>query len=115
MELQASELRIGNIVNYGDSDLIIDINVLWDIDFYKLKPIPLTEEWLVKFGFEKKDNGMIFEFNNYSHSFLWFNKTSGQLRLVDEGMHFLTHDELKHVHQLQNLYWCLVGEELIVK
>ena len=81
----------------------------------ELEPIPLTEEWLVKFGFENDKKGLILEFKNYSYSYLWFNNNSGQLRLVSEGGKFLTHDNLKYVHQLQNLYFALTGKELEIK
>ena len=50
--MKETELRIGNLVNYGDSELIIGINYFRDGDFNKLEPILLTEEWLIKFGFE---------------------------------------------------------------
>jgi len=67
------------------------------------EPIPLTEEWLLKFGFgtiigkyysidchfsiSKGNKCWLFHIGNYVKSF-------------------------KHVHQLQNLYHALTGEEL---
>ena len=66
-------------------------------------PIPLTEEWLIKFGFIKV-------WNNYRL------KPLGYLidnRLITVGSNYLRH--IKYVHQLQNLYFALTGEELQLK
>ena len=64
-----------------------------------IKPIPLTEEWLVKFGFKKGVKG-------------WF-------KTLDKNYKFnlyLYHDsKYKSVHQLQNLYFALTNEELTFK
>lgn len=87
-------------------------------------PIPLTEEWLVNFGiikkyyenqfeeggFEKDENGKRFYFwvkgafnlEIQSNGEIWFEVYS----------HYI---HVKFVHQLQNLYFALTGEELTIK
>lgn len=106
--MKATELRIGNLVNYRIVDELSkrkdyfeasvitaeDIRILSirgekDKDY---RPIELTEDWLLKLGFEKEitNNGTIYYENE---------------NISIEG-------ELKHVHQLQNLYFALTGEEL---
>lgn len=62
------------------------------------KLIPLTEEWLVKLWPEYKDYGI----KNNGDS-VWFEYTSER------------YIEINHVHQLQNLYHSLTGEELTIK
>lgn len=68
------------------------------------EPIPLTEEWLLKFGFEPLGSSRfdfkIFTYYLYDGSF--YNQSS---RL----------STIKYVHQLQNLYFALTGEELKIK
>jgi hypothetical protein len=67
--------------------------------------IPLDEEWLLKFGFERKNR--------------WFGK--GDFSYEDNKIYlgFGCHCEgpeetdIKYVHQLQNLYFTLTGEELV--
>lgn len=71
--MRAQELRIGNLVEcFGIREVIaIKKNKIkvqhesnkghfiieWvPIDSLSLKPIPLTEEWLLKFGFEYEDS-----------------------------------------------------------
>ena len=54
--MKATELRIGNLVQDRHSEEcgMIDIVVLVIIDTmenHSYEPIPLTEEWLIKFGF----------------------------------------------------------------
>jgi len=53
--MKASELRIGNWVNYdGRNCTIQEPTDLVDAD--EFEPIPLTEEWLLNFGFEKEEH-----------------------------------------------------------
>lgn len=73
--------------------------------------IPLTEEWLVKMGFEKRVDGDDF---NIWH---WY-----ELQILPDiafvqgnlDVFILDHDNIRvqFVHQLQNLYFALTGEEL---
>ncbi len=83
---------------------------------YEYKPIPLTEEWLHDFGFEL-DNG----FTTYKIDVL-----KGYLIVAVDGSWGLYKDEysnrigssynntkeIKYVHELQNFYFALTGEEL---
>ncbi len=118
--LSARELRIGNIiikngkVHYTNHLTIRDIYGLSIDDTDTFEPIPLTEEWLLKFGFIKsKLEGYDVHFK-YSHHLLHSSITalynaefSLSLDNVARG--------IKYVHQLQNLYFALTGEELTFK
>jgi hypothetical protein len=78
-----------------------------------LFPIPLTPEWLEKFGFKKEPDTDIYSIPTYSHSDLIMRNESY------EEWHFIYNDKrlrvIKFVHQLQNLYFALTGEELTIK
>ena len=81
----------------------------------KLKPIPLTEEWLERFGFEKDeeyDEGGLVDYRmilmSGSLEFVSF-WNSEELTGVNQPQ---TGVDVEHVHQLQNLYFALAGEEL---
>lgn len=122
--MQASELRIGNYVYInGVCNQVSEIhtkllkflsnNTLWNIK--QSKPIPLTEEWLVKFGFKTnqyKDEFTLFH-NNYEYLL--------DCAYTDEGVFNFVVDstcmdiDVKYVHQLQNLYFALTKEELEIK
>jgi len=75
-----------------------------EYEYNKLRPIPLTEEWLVKFGFVKckvDEEYFLGDFIIYLPSFFkWKDSTL---------------NKVKHVYQLQNLYKALTGEELEIK
>lgn len=115
--MKASELRGYNIVGVkGDAGIyqVVAIDVYhqkvklnyprneWHSEI-KLKPIPLTEEWLVKFGYT--GYGTLGEMN-------FFISENGTYRVRWFGN--IVHLSLKYVHQLQNLYFALTGEELTV-
>ena len=112
MELQAKDLRIGNWVQTKQTDKQFQINEINDSSLIEscYKPIPLTEEWLLKFGFNKGDvistEVQFFTKKDWSVK-TWHNKTC----ILFKGNNSMKTD-IKHVHQLQNLYYALTNEEL---
>lgn len=138
--MKENELRIGNLVqSYADIITVEYVDkrfikgVFNRVDIYNtsiavknVNPIPLTEEWLLKFGFEKVEysderHGFGNEYNlkvnedmffNYSDDFslcIYRSKESmkNEIGIIPEW------DAIKHVHQLQNLYYSLTGKEII--
>lgn len=119
--IQANELRIGNCVKLNNSDTTL---VPRDFQRYcksfgifeEFEPIKLSEEWLLKAGFEKDDTGVDIFDQDYCE---WYQKefpvigilcqSSDKSYIFDENTDTL---RLKYVHQLQNLYFTLTGEEL---
>jgi hypothetical protein len=71
-----------------------------------IEPIPLTEEWLFKFGFKKwTDRKFVGRYTKNRHS-VWYGVTDYQIK----------HSRpFRYVHQLQNIYFALTGEELTIK
>lgn len=117
--MKAEELRIGNGVHYKGVNFVVltsdDFKQLEsDIELGIIKPIHLTEEWLLKFGFEyseareKISNGFE-EWNKGSIYLGDYNNKHYILEALDQGGIDV---EVKYVHQLQNLYFALTGEEL---
>jgi hypothetical protein len=134
--MKATELRIGNLTQDSKGNLLKVIGLTDDnISYYvvdrskfplevgwQAKPIPLTEEWLVKFGFEyyKPLNHFRIVIDD-----IWYSIQSNYKKLdgfwftyvnlnVCEVNH-MPFKEIKHIHQLQNLYFALTGEELTIK
>jgi hypothetical protein len=118
--LKANELRVGNFVLHKDYKNFIKFD---EANWYRIgeciefledfEPIPLTEDWLVKFFNITRRNGNVWLFD-FSENFtcMW----DGERILIEEyseGEYPLNH--IKHVHQLQNLYFALTGEELVCK
>lgn len=122
--MKANELRIGNWVNGMDNNPIqVDGNL---IAFYAFEekgnssiletPIPITPEWLKKFGFIKKDivwRDKSISKNCYQKS--WYYVQFDEVtffckKSADQENIFLAH--IQYVHQLQNIYFALTSEEL---
>jgi hypothetical protein len=122
--MKANELRVGNLVDLGNRiTKVIEINhsacVVVDLeetqdtieDYERTKPILLTEEWCIKFGFQKDLENTIYK-NINKHCFLCYDDNI-VLLLEEENNWCIT--KVKYVHQLQNLHFALTGEEIVVK
>lgn len=85
------------------------------VNISEVEPIPLTPEWLEKFGFTKDmgGGGGLLEFEN---GFICFYDMEAPLvAYTNERIKGAPMPHLKYVHQLQNLYFSLTGEELTIK
>ena len=122
--MKVNENRVGNWV-MGNAPYQLDLNAMsLNASYLKMgkepyyKPIPLTEEWLVKFGWKRRVNH---EERNLFDS-------TGRLGIdmqlggdyyigyfVVLYSHYIKRINIKYVHQLQNLYHALTGEELTIK
>jgi len=130
--INEKEFRIGNYFKPTDgtaepSIVTIDDLRAWDRGAGYGKPIPLTSEWLLKLGF----NGDDYYYEKVLNSFIYPSEGNSYLHLSDEdGSRWSIYLSFKHsieqsipifkykvifVHQLQNLYFALTGEELEMK
>lgn len=75
-----------------------------DDDPKNAKPIPLTEQWLKDFGFKNSGN------NNYKQLHYTCMVRSHGINICNNHGYI---QDIKYVHQLQNLYFALTGKELI--
>lgn len=136
--MKASELRLGNLVWFQITGETVKINgndiadLANSMDSEIFQPIPITEEWLVKFGFENIDT-YYNEKQPYKYPILLvYNKEPNMYELTitrtpsmyaDKGVEtfiFSPDDKgknvfIRYVHQLQNLYFALTGNELTLK
>jgi len=117
------ELRIGNLLTVKYTKQIkedfiteikgYDIVRIEENDFNTLnyEPIPLTEEWLLKFGFKHiKDNWYNLFANQNTFNVYVFDEMGFRVKIVSQSICVL-----QYVHQLQNLYFALTNEELTFK
>ena len=111
----ASELRIGNFVKRIGIVVTCDfMSAANCYSFPKLyQPIPLTEEWLLKFGFKKVKGWGTYEFYSLHTGYLEFQFDKDGLGISIENQNLML-SHIKYVHQLQNLYFALTGEELTI-
>lgn len=110
-----NELRIGNhIIDFHSEAKITSIGLEYistDRGITKIqkieniKPIPLTEEWLIKFGFK-----------HYLYGYRLKSIVLEQYSSIYYKIRGYAHNSnIGYVHQLQNLYFDLTGKELFIK
>lgn len=117
IKMQKNELRIGSATDKGI------VKSFWErgvrvgfgkcYEFQELKPVLITEQWLLKFGFNCRlsdneftySNGCEFTIGRNEDSDTWF-----CYEIKMDGFSFF-----KHVHQLQNLFFALTQKELEIK
>lgn len=144
--MNAKELRVGNLVRkeYYDTgektyeeiytvrgyDLSeLEVNGYIEHNDERLEPIPLTEEWLLKFGFidyrtlpnkiTKKafydiKAGIYLSYDGkYKHTKfrILYNPNTNTFQVVSPANNSII---LKYVHQLQNLFFALTNNELTI-
>ena len=127
-QLKATELRIENFINDNnnftmqvvglfDDEVLLnfegnegDVFVYTGKQLELLKPIHLTEDILVKLGFKKTANPRELKYGDYSILLL------NEIRFVIYNyMENPPSVKVSTVHQLQNLFFALTGEELTFK
>lgn len=108
--MNAQELRIGNYISNG----VLPIKAGYDqVRFAEIfEPIPLTEEWLLKFGFVFRGIYYHFPLNDIFKLEQYKHKNSFWLR---HGKESIDCTRINYVHQLQNLYFALTGQELTIQ
>lgn len=106
---KAKDLRIGNLIKDGKDleQLAIEHLICLDNGRCEFDPIPLTEEWLLRFGFVSNPYQDRYELDKIH---IQCDKTKGTTDLWIEGA-----PHIKYVHSLQNYVFALTGQELELK
>ena len=123
MSLKSNDLRVGNYVKgigYNISWLVegIESEYIYSSKSWRLlncfEGIPLTAELLKYFGFK-----LVWAGSGDGHIYS-FGEKCNKMELINRGYGFKYNTfnaceiEIKYVHQLQNLYFALTGEELTI-
>lgn len=117
--MEARELRIGNWIQDKWSTIPSKV---WIIDTTetstqtKSKPLPITEQLLLDFGFKRHHD-------DYSNEVIFIKNVPNNTEFewgvypneLGSGIKVNNRVLLRHIHQLQNLYYALTGEELTFK
>jgi hypothetical protein len=130
--MKANELRIGNYLNdteVGSKEsfkvMIGDIAEIYDHTdcSENYEPILLTKDWLIKFGFtfvnETRHWYILFKREGSPEDMIFFIGFDKIMKywfgIQNPVMDTVAINTVKYVHQLQNIYFALTGEELILK
>lgn len=130
--MKASELRIGNWVfnQYTRKPqqtypmMIAQIASLEkEGKEVMMQGVKITADWLLSFGFERdlKYSYILKKQLFDRHHFLIYDQNVFQFRMIamsqglEETFYLGSRTEPRYIHQLQNLYFALTGEELVIK
>ena len=115
--IKSNELRCGNLVwdNYGGIYKVVNINsegfdyidavkpsfkAIGRYELENIEPIPLTEDWLKRFGF-----GRLGKYSFRTKHLIIHHRKRGFV--INKKIR-----EIQYVHELQNIYWALFNTEL---
>ena len=126
-QLKAQDLRIGNWVQdamhfkgyfqvEGIQETLIKSPEWW-LKYDEIAPIKLTEEWLVKMGGIKPrlTTCIYFPASNIRAEIHFVEFRGGLVCEIHCSTGVVIPNDIKYVHSLQNLFYCLTGEELTIK
>jgi hypothetical protein len=121
--IKPNELRLGNIARvanitgivktlYSDGEVEMSFSPEYEYIYEDLHPIPLTHELLELYGV--KESGFAFSAG------LFELPTVGHQLHYDAGIYTYSYydkqlRDVEFLHQVQNLYFALTGEELTIK
>jgi len=123
--LSSKDFRIGNLIAYKSE--IVEISSLHSDDTFRIKrgestegcfkisnaePVQITREWLFRFGFEYTEINDSYQIDSDLGFSIWGRIRHGFNVSVNSDQIGV---EAKHVHELQNMYFALTGEELKYK
>ena len=124
--MEATELRLNNLLMYEDSivpiigmenineEILVKIDSETAIDSRKLKPIALTAEWFSKLGFKevyRSSTRVRFDLPNFCR----YDFDLSSNKILEGFLFFGNYIKCTHLHQLQNIYFTLTGEELKIE
>lgn len=114
--MKSTELKIGNFMHFEKTPITVNALIREEVYYdttntngeigSDVTPIPITEKWLIKFGFEESDwaggcfikESIFIDLSDFECGYKknWFDV------------------KIKYVHQLQNLYFSLTQKELTI-
>jgi hypothetical protein len=118
--MKANELRIGNLVDYMGIEkpiamIGVDSVMLFQKNFdviqsrlTEIKPIPLTEEWLLKLGAKKFDAGFVID-----RFRLLYRSEYGYYYVINKYTNEYF-SKVEFVHEWQNLFFAMNNQELTI-
>lgn len=113
-KITPNELRMGNWIQHSNGEIYQATEYTQLIimrDGKDFMPVPITEDWLLKFGFEleyKSPFTIRYTMEDASIGYDWSKMTGWSFRYFGHRL------KCEYVHQLQNLVFALKGTELVL-
>jgi len=122
--IHKTEVRVGNKIMFSDDSSIFEVSGIHEfgldvvndieetyIEYDQFEPIPLTEELLLKCGFEYTDEEKEFLQLSVFRTFKLNADNSDNFSSVTFRINDTT-IEITSIHQLQNIFFALTNQEL---
>lgn len=131
--IASNELRIGNWIHdiFQEDKPSVDFKVyalhktkcfygatsgIYHTTYERLRPIPLTPEWLERAGFEKIAGCYSIKIWDRGTLYVIIDDANVRFEIGNSAEGIVAcKGDLTSVHSLQNLYWSLTGKELTFK
>jgi hypothetical protein len=134
--MKANELRIGNCLFVPGIDREVIVSAIFKTHYVcedyngirfeeslriNYQPIPLTEEWFEKWGFYKDgeywskgifDYKYCFKYRDWANNWAFYQEYTDSPNSKDDGIKYPISFDIQYVHQLQNLWYSLLHEEI---
>jgi hypothetical protein len=129
--MKAEDLRVGNYINYEQTthELVSlnkdycssiwlrdknKIKLLTNHSYKSIKPIPLTEQWLIDFGYEYSEGREIESsgFEEWYKDGVFLGNYNNEHYIIEMFDQYGINTPIKHVHQLQNIHYFSTNKEL---
>lgn len=132
--MKSNELRVGNFVDLGSriakvievnhqACVVVDLEETQDTieDYERTKGIILTDEWFIKFGFYKDgeywsrdifDYKYCFRYRDWANNWAFYQEYTDSSDPKDDGKKYPISFDIEYVHQLQNIWYSLLHEEI---
>lgn len=115
--VQTTEGRIGVVKSIAEKKVVLKLKhstfktlTKKEFDGLDIEPVPLFGDWLINFGFEKGNQAQFIKGDWFA---IFFDKEDFYLwHIIDESELQGIKIKILFVHQLQNLFFALTGEEL---
>lgn len=114
--MKANELRIGNLIQTNEGKLTkVTGQTIYEGTEGFFNGVPITENRLIQFGYIKQDN--FFDTEDMDMALTWCMLPKNHSEYYEGYKLYVNHEydegvPIKYVHQLQNLYFAITGNEL---
>jgi len=118
---EAEQRILCTVTGYDPYEFGIYVEAEEDVERYDyFKPIPITEDWLIKLGFVKKSfftTGIVLEvfYFQLNDMVVYLLKGYIEVEIIVREEQFNFSKKWYYVHQLQNLYRAITQQPLTIK
>jgi hypothetical protein len=124
--MKPEELRIGNIVNCKINNTVIIINAITAFginqeygysrfNYTEIEGTSITNKWMEKIGIADYENSYYIQLDKSDDIRAYYSEKMGLVMIKGGYTTISWYKHIRYIHQLQNLYHALTGEELSIE